>query len=202
MAPTVSKTEVQKAAAELARMRSSLSGWLKYRALNDRVMAGTARTRTPLAYAQRVVASQRDLATEQDLANKLHALLDVVMQGHDLPNADLRSNPAGAVQLAQIAIAGGTQVASPTAAGGLFTGAHPWLWPVLIVGGLLLTVTTAIKTAADVAKDREEKACIQAGACTDYGFWLKAGGVAALAWFAWTQMGGREAVHSLTKGRR
>jgi hypothetical protein len=104
------------------------------------------------------------------------------------------------VQLAQIALLGGTSVQSPTATSGLFgAGAHPWLWPALIVGGLLLTVTTAIKTAADVAKDAEEKACIEAGACTDYGFWLKAGGILAIAWFAWREMGAKEFVHSLTK---
>jgi len=202
MSTSITTREVQQAAAELARMRAALTSWLRYRTLNDRVLAGTAAVRKPLTYAQRVVASARDMQTEQDLANKLHALLEVVMPGQDLPNADLRSNPAGAVQLAQVAIMGGTQVAGPVATGGLFTAGHPWLWPVLIVGGLLITVTTAIKTAADVAKDREEKACIEAGACTDYGFWLKAGGVAVLAFLAWHHMGGREAVHSLTKKRR
>jgi len=201
MTTSITTGEVQKAAAELARMRSSLKGWLKYRALNDQVLTGQARVRKPLPYAQRVVASSRDMATEQELADRLHALLDAVMPGHTLPNADLRSNPQGAVQLAQIAIAGGAQVSGPVAAGSLFSGAHPWLWPALIVGGLLLTVTTAIKTAADVAKDREEKACIEAGACTDYGFWLKAGGIAMAAWVAWTQMGGREAFHSMTRRR-
>ncbi len=201
MGKPITTREVQRAAAELARMRSSLAGWMRYRSMNDRVLAGTAMVRTPLAYAQRVVMGQRDPAIEQDLANKLHALLEVVLPGQELPNADLRSNPAGAVQLAQVAIMGGAQVASPVATGGFLTGAsHPWLWPVLIVGALLVTVTTAIKTAADVAKDREEKACIQAGACTDYGFWLKAGGVLGLAWLAW-QLGGREMVHSLTKRR-
>lgn len=201
MTKSITTSEVQKAAAELARMRSSLRGWLKYRNLNDEVLAGRARVRMPMGYAQRVVASSRDMATEQELADRLHALLDAVMPGQTLPNADLRSNPQGAVQLAQIALAGGAQVAGPVAAGGLFSGAHPWLWPALIVGGLLLTVTTAIKTAADVAKDREEKACIAAGACTDYGFWLKAGGIAMVAWVAWTQMGGREAFHSMTRRR-
>jgi hypothetical protein len=203
MSAAITTSEVKQAAAELARMRSSLAAWLRYRTLNDRVLAGTTSVRKPLGYAQRVVAASRDLAVEQDLADKLHALLEVVLSGQDLPNADLRSNPAGAVQLAQVAIMGGTQVAAPVATGGLFTvGAHPWLWPVLIVGGLLITITTAIKTAADVAKDHEEKACIEAGACTDYGFWLKAGGAAVLAWMAWHHMGGREAVHSLTKKRR
>ena len=202
MTTAITKAEVQSAAAELARMRTSLTKWLTVRALNDRVLAGQAPVKKPLAYAQQVNAASRDMKVEQDLANKLHALLEVVLAGQDLPNADLRSNPQGAVQLAQIAIAGGAQVPGPVATGGLFTGAHPWMWPALIVGGLLITVTTAIKTAADVAKDREEKACIAAGACTDYGFWLKAGGLTALIWFAWKEMGLREAVHSVTKKGR
>jgi hypothetical protein len=203
MAKPITTQEVTAAAAELARMRTALAGWLRYRTLNDRVLAGTAAVRKPLSYAQRVVAGSRDMAIEQDLANKLHALLEIVLPGQELPNADLRSNPAGAVQLAQVAIMGGAQVPGPVATGGFLTGAsHPWLWPVLIVGAVLITVTTAIKTAADVAKDREEKACIEAGACTDYGFWLKAGAVFGLAWFAWHRMGGREMVHSLTQKRR
>lgn len=72
----------------------------------------------------------------------------------------------------------------------------------LIVGGLLIAVTTAIKTAADVAKDSEEKACIQAGACTDYGFWLKAGGVTALVWFAWRELGVGDVVKSVVRSKR
>ena len=199
---SISTREVQQAAAELARMRAALAAWLRFRTLNDRVLAGTAPVRKPLAYAQRVVASGRDLAAEQDLANKLHALLAVVMAGQSLPNADLRSNPLGAVQLAQVALMGGASVSGPVATGGIFTGGHPWLWPALIVGALLVTVTTAIKTAADVAKDREEKACIEAGACTDYGFWLKAAGIGAILWFAWKEMGGKELLHSLTKKGR
>jgi len=185
----ISTTDVQQAAAELARMRRSLSGWLKYRTLNDQVLAGTAPVRKPMAYAQRVVASRRDMAIEQDLATKLSALLTAVMPGTPLPPPDVSSNPQAALQLAQIALLGGTSVPTPTATGGLFAGPHPWLWPALIVGGLLLVVTTAIKTAADVAKDQEQTACIEAGACTDYGFWLKAAGVVTLAWFAWEKMG-------------
>lgn len=199
---SITTPEVQRASVELDRMRGSLSSWLKYRSINDRVLAGTLRTKKPIAYAQQVVSANRDLSAEQDLASKLHALLSVVMRGQDLPNADLRSNPQGAVQLAQVALMGGSSVAGPVATGGLFsalTSGHPWMWPALIVGGLLLVVVTAIKTAADVAKDREEKACIQAGACTDYGFWLKAGGVAVLAWFAWERFGGKELLSK--KGR-
>lgn len=113
-------------------------------------------------------------------------LLSVLMRGQPLPDPDVAANAGAAVALAQIALQGGTALSSPSATGSIWSSAaHPWLWPVLIVGGLLLVTTTAIKTAADVAKDREEKACIEAGACTDYGFWLRAGGVAALAWLAW-----------------
>jgi hypothetical protein len=73
---------------------------------------------------------------------------------------------------------------------------------VLIVGGLLLAVTTAVKTAADVAKEREHYACIQAGACTDYGFWLKWAGIGTLAYFAWNDMGVGDMVKGLLKKRR
>lgn len=178
MTTAITTPEVQRATAELARMRRSLTAWLKYRALNDRVMS------------QRGSRCMRDPSVEQDLATKLAALLGQVLPGQRLPEADLSLNPQGAVQLAQIAIQGGRVTQSPVATGNFLSAAgHPWLWPVLIVGGLLLIVVTGIKTAADVAKDREEKACIEAGACTDYGFWLKAGGVVALAWVAWNTLG-------------
>lgn len=189
MTTAITSQDVKQAAAELARMRGALASWLKYRTLNDQVMAGTAKIRKPLAYAQRVVA-RRDMAVEQDLALKLSALLSALMPGQSLPSADLSVNPQGAVQLARIALAGPMIASSPSPTGGfLGAGGHPWLWPVLIVGGLLLVTTTAIKSAADVAKTQEQTACIEAGACTDYGFWLKAGGIVALAWFAWEKLG-------------
>lgn len=199
---TLTSTAVQQAALELGRMRRSLQGWLKVRALNDRVLAGTiTQIRTPLPYAQRVIAARRDMAAEQDLATKLAALLGEILPDAQLPNADLTQNPNGAVALAQIAITGQVpvQATSPQSTGAL---AHPWLWPALIVGAVLLTVTTAIKTAADVAKDQEEKACIEAGACTDYGFWLKAGGVLALVWFAWRELGVGDEVKKYVGRRR
>lgn len=192
MATSITTTEVQRAATELARMRRSLGAWMRVRGRNDRVLAGTVPVTKPRVYAQRVIASSRNLGVEQDLATQLYALLQVVMPGQPLPDPDLATNPNGAVQLAQIAMAGGHTVGAPVATGGIFSGATPWLWPVLIVGAVFLTVTTAISSAADVAKDHEEKACIQAGACTDYGFWLKAGGIAMLAWLAWHKMGLRE----------
>jgi hypothetical protein len=188
-AGAITTQEVSRAAAELQRMRGSLASWLKYRAMNDQILAGTARVKKPLAYAQAAIMRGRDLQIEQDLATKLSALLSAVMPGGPLPSPSLQEDPQAAVKLATIALHGGSSVSSPTATGGLLTGGPPWLWPVLIVGGVLLAVTTAVKTAADVAKDREEKACIIAGGCTDYGFWLRAGGLVAIAWFAWREMG-------------
>lgn len=191
----VSSSDVHRAKVELDRMKQSLRGWLKYRTLNDAVAAGTAPTSKPRAYAREVVLQGRNWATEQKLAKQLHVLLTDSFPDAELPDPDVVANPQAAVQLALIAIDGpGASVALPSPQGMV------WLWPVLIVGGLLLAVTTAIKTEADVAKDKEEKACIQAGACTDYGFWLKAGGIAALAYVAW-QMGVVEKIKGALKGK-
>lgn len=199
----ISTADVQSAATSLGKMRRSLKKWLKYRTLNDAVIAGTAKTRKPLAYAQRVVSSSRDAALEQDIATQLSTLLATTMPGIALPNADVTANPDAAVQLAQLAI-NGSNVVAPTGTSGLFASpvSHPWLWPVLIVGGVLLVVTTTIKTSADVAETQEQTACIEAGACTDYGFWLKAGGILALSYFAWNALGVGDVVKDFIKPKR
>jgi hypothetical protein len=176
----VSSSDVANAKAELDRMKRSLAGWLKYRQLNDAVVAGTAPTKKPRAFAAEVVTQSRDWGAEQRLAKQLYVLLSESFPSVKLPESDVTKNPQAAVQLATIAIHGpGPAVASPQAQG------MAWWWPAIVVGGLLLAVTTAIKSAADVAKEKEHIACIQAGACTDYGFWLKAGGIAALLYIAW-----------------
>jgi hypothetical protein len=192
----ISAADVRTAASQLAQMRGSLSSWLKYRGLNDRVLAGTLQTNKPAAYAQGVIASTRDPALERNLAVQLNALLSRVMPGYPLPSVDA---PNAAVQLAQLALQGGTTVSSPAATGSLLGGGHPWLWPVLIVAGLLLVVTSAIKTSADAATERERIACIEAGACTDYGFWLKAGAIGVAAWLLWTHLGGKEAAGAVKR---
>jgi hypothetical protein len=194
----VSTAEVQKAQAQLTRMRRSLATWLKHRKMNDDVVAGIRPSKKwPQAVAVQY-ASQRDWAIEQKLADQLHALLSEVMPNAALPDPNVSTNNAAAVQLAQIAISGQAPAAqaAPMAQGST----PPWLWPVAIVGGLLLAVTTAISSYADVAKSKEEYNCIQAGACTDYGFWLKAAAVAGLGWFLWTQTGLKDTVRGI--GRR
>lgn len=200
----ISMTDVSKAKTELARMRRSLTRWLKYRSINDQVLAGTKATKKPLGYAQTVIAQMRDPSAEQRLATELHVLLEQVMPDAQLPNPDLAGNANAAVQLAQIALYGSGSLPTATVVTSATpTGSMPgWLWPVLIVSGLLLGVTTAIRSAADVANQKEQYACIEAGACTDYGFWLKVGGAVAIAWFAWRELGVGEVVKSHINKRR
>jgi len=194
----ISTQDVAQAKRELARLKGSLARWLKYRTINDAVMAGTAKTRKPLAYAQAVVGQARDVAAEQRLASQLAVLLTEIAPDAQLPSSDLSQNPQGAVQLAQIVISGNI----PTAPGPASQGAtHAWLWPVLIVGGLLLAVTTAIHSAADVAEQKEHDACIEAGACTDTGFFLKAAAIVGLGWFVWKGLGVGDVVRGHIKGR-
>jgi hypothetical protein len=174
----ISTSDVAKAQHELDKMKRSLSSWLTYRQRNDKIASGAVPTKQPLAYAQSVIASARD--TEQKLASQLRVLLAASFPdaAATLPSDNVGVDPDAAVKLAQLAIAGGP--ATPTATGGIFSASSPWVWPIVIVGGLLLAVTTAIRSYADVQMQKEKDACIQAGACTDYGFWLKAGGIAAL----------------------
>ena len=190
----VSKNDVQRAKLELDRMRRSLAGWLKYRELNDAVVAGTAPTNKPRAFAAEVIAQGRDWNAEQKLAKQLSVLLAETMPDVPLPDANIATNPQAAVQLAKIALNGSASVSSPQA-----TGAIAWWWPAIIVGGLLLAVTTAIRSSAEVAKQKEYYSCVQAGACTDQGKWLKWGGIAALAFVAW-KMGLGERIKRAMKG--
>lgn len=191
---TITKSDVAKAKAELGKMRGSLAAWLRYRKMNDEVAMGKRPSKLPANAALAWMSQERDWAAEQKLAIQLHTLLSELSPDAALPSPDVQANPQAAVQLATIAINGPTALARPEAQGFLF------MWPVIIVGGLLLAVTTAIKSQADVAKEKEHYACIRAGACTDYGFWLKVGGVAAAGWFVWTQTGVGAKVKALGRG--
>lgn len=189
-AMTVSRSDVARATHELAKMKRSLTSWLEYRMKNDAVMAGAAPAKRP-----QMLEASLDRSAERPLAERLHALLSEVLPDARLPDP---SSPNAAVELAKIAIHGASAMSGPIPQGALNI---PW-WPVIIVGGLLLAVTTAIHSYADLAKERERYACIQAGACTDYGFWLKAGGALVVAWFVWEKIGVGERVKRVVGGRR
>ncbi len=179
----ISAPDLATAQRELARMKSALAGWLKYRQMNDAVRAGIRPAKRPLP--------PRSPVLEQRLATQLAALLHQVMPDAVLPATDLTQTPDAAVQLAQIALG---QIVppntTPAAVGALSNGV---LMAAIIVGGLLLTVTTAIKSNAEAAEAQEHYACIQAGACTDYGFWVKAAALVGAGWLAWTKLGGKAA---------
>jgi hypothetical protein len=189
----VGKSDVQRAKVELDRMRGSLKKWLKYRTLNDAIAAGTAPTKKPRAFAREVISQSRDWDTEAKLAKQLYVLLSETMPGVQLPQPNVAVNPQAAVELARIVLEG-PPASSPAAQGAWYLS-----WPVLIVGGLLLAVTTAIRSSAETAQQKEYLACVRAGGCTDSGFWLKAGGVVMLAYVAW-QMGLGERVKRALKG--
>ena len=193
----VSAAETVHAESVLRNMRSSLKGWLKYRRINDEVASGKRKVKVSPAYLARILPP-RDYVLEQRLANEIHALLSEVMDAGQLPDPNLNRDPDAAVKLAAIAITGKLpgEAQSPSAQGII------WLWPVVIVVGLvLMTISSKIKADADLAKEKEHYKCIKSGECTDYGFWLKVGGVALAAWIIWDKFNLRGQVKGLLKGK-
>jgi hypothetical protein len=204
----ITRQQAQKARTELAKMKRSLTLWLKYRGINDAVAAGqadrvpNALLKTPGASAPPAAVARLNLARarridEEPLAVHLYQLLSEVFEPAQLPSPDLNRNPNAAPQLAAIAVSGklpGEQVTStPTG--------FVWLWPaVIVVGAIALVLTTVIRSNAEVAKEREHLECVKAGKCTDSGFWMKAAAVAVIGWFVWDKAGLRERVAKL-KGR-
>lgn len=193
----ITRDAALRAKAELAAMKSSLVDWLRYRSINDAIAAGRAdQVKTPLlkrpgarppdpARLAGVLRAQR-AADEQDLATKLHALLSEVFDAGQLPTPDVAKDPGAAVALAKIAIAGQLpgETATPGAQG------FVWLWPlVVVIGTIAFVITSAIRSRADLAKEREKYECIKAGKCTDGGFWLKVGAIGVGAWFLWEKAG-------------
>lgn len=170
---------------ELARMKRSLKSWLKYRRRNDRVARGEVKARVPAYLAARTLQRDRDYAGEQKLADDLYVLLSQLHDPSQLPVPDVAADPNAAVKLATIAITGtlGAEAPGPQAQG---------IIPLVILtagGVLLLTATSFISNRAEVQKEKERLKCIRDGACTDYGFWLKAASVAVLGYFIWEKTG-------------
>lgn len=203
----ITRQQAQKARVELAKMKRSLTQWLKYRRINDAVAAGhadrvpNALLKTPGATAPPAAVARMNLARarrldEEPLALHLHQLLSEVFDPSQLPSPDLNRNPNAAVQLAEIAVSGKLpgEVAGPTPTGII------WLWPaVIVVGAIALVLTTVIRSQAEVAKEREHYECVKAGKCTDSGFWLKVAAVGLVGWFVWDKAGLRERVAGMKR---
>lgn len=209
-APTapITSQQAQRSKAEIQKMRTSLIEWLKYRRINDELASGKplpspllkkpGARRSPVAVFAQQLHAQRG-AEEGKLAMQLHQLLGEVFDPTSLPSPDLTKNPNAAVQLAEIAIAGKVpgELKAPTPQGIV------WLWPlVIVVGVIAFVITSAIRSSADVAKERERLECIKQGACTDYGFWLKVGAVAFVGWIVWDRLGVGKRVTGALSGRK
>jgi hypothetical protein len=183
----VTQSEKARAETELRKMKTALTGWLKYRRLNDAVVAGQVKAKVPPGLAKKMLDVSRDWPLEQRLSKQLFVLLSEVFDSSQLPDP---RDPNAAVKLAEIAVAGQLpKEAQGAQAQGLF-----WLWPaVVVVGGVLFTVVYKIRSDASLAEEKERIECIKMGACTDYGFWIKIAGVGVIAWLAWDKFGLREA---------
>jgi hypothetical protein len=164
----ITPAEQAKAESELKKMRSSLMKWLSYRAklgLPDNSL----------------------LPVEARLGKRLYVLLCEMFDAQTLPSE------YDAVSLAKIAIAG--KVPTELSTGSQQAVGMVFLWPlVAVVGLVMLTIVTKIKTDADDAADARRIECIKEGKCTDYGFWLKVGGIALVAWIAWDKFGLKRAL--------
>jgi hypothetical protein len=164
----VAPAEAAKADREIKQMRGALQKWLKYRVLMN----------TPKSDMTPV---------EQRLGQQLYVLLSEMFDPQSLPPA---SDP---VRLAAIAVSGKLPTEGSQSAVGAF-----WVWPaVAVVGLVLMTVVTKIKSDAAAAADERRIQCIEAGKCTDTGFWLKLGGIVMVGWFAWEKLGLKKMVSKI-----
>lgn len=187
----------------LKQMQGGLKGWLYYRKRMDDYVAGKVkppalfRRAKPLPPAVVGATLRRDrYASEQDLAETLYALLtECGADPGTLPAPNVQADPDAAAKLAQIVIAGKTPSEVPSAQ------AQGIVWFVLLipVAGVVLVISQYIKSKAETEQEKERLRCVQAGACTDSGFWLKVGAISVVGWLAWDKFGLREAVE---KGKR
>lgn len=157
-----------KAASELQKMKASLGRWLSYRARTD--------ANTPPAKKAALRFSR--LKDEQRLAQNLAKLLT------EAGFQNLPTDAGAAPGLAEMVLR--DEVGSPQSQG---------FWMLLIpVAGAVFLISYWIRSQADLAAEKERIRCIESGACTDSGFWMKVGGISLLAYLAWDKFGGKEAV--------
>ena len=195
----VSPTSQAQAERAIKAMRRSLKGWLKDRARMDAYVAGKIKPPSffrapgakPLPPAVVGASLRQDrFASEQDLATMLYGLLSE-MGIAALPAPNVAKDPDAAVKLAKIAIAGRTPSEGPEPQGIV------WFALAIPIAGVVIIASQFITSRAEVAKEQERIRCIESGACTDYGFWLKVGAIATVGWIAWDKLGLREKVKKL-----
>ena len=190
-AAPVTPNERAKAEKRIRSMRRSLEKWLKKRRINDEAAMGLRKAKVPAKVLAKTLPLARDWALEQRVAIQLHGLLSEFMDAAQLPNPDIAKDPNAAVKLATIAISGKLPA---EANGPQSQGFVMFVWPVVIVVGMVMyTIMSKISSDADLAELKENNRCIESGACTDSGFWLKMAGVAVVAWVAWDKLGVKKA---------
>lgn len=174
---TVTPAQAQK---KLNQMKSSLARWL------------SLRNKVTLTAGSTKYQAQR-LAGEQILADKIVELLgEAGFSASQIPASNVSQDPDAAVKLAQVVLTGAVPV--PTATGGL------GVWMIVLpIAAVAYIVSTYIQSQADLQAQQEQINCVESGACTDSGFWLKAGAIAFIGWLLWDKLGGKEGAHRIQK---
>jgi hypothetical protein len=188
----VTPAEKAKAEKRIKSMRRSLARWIKKRKINDEAAMGRRKAKVPAHVLAKTLPLARDWALEQRIAIQLHGLLSDLMDASTLPDPDIAKDPNAAVKLAQIAIGGKlpSEARGPQAQGVL----PILIWPVVVVIGMVaLVAMSKISSDADLAELKENNRCVESGACTDSGFWLKMAGIAVVGWVAWDKLGVKKA---------
>ncbi|MDX1421543.1 MAG: hypothetical protein R3322_00295 [Kiloniellales bacterium] len=172
--------------AELSSMKKGLRRWLKFWTINEEFRTGK-RTLKPGGLMPR-----RDMASEAQLAAKIHRLLTEAGDTN-LPSLQ---DPYAAAKLAKRALG---EVSGPQAQGIL-----PLVPLLVVVGGSLafLAYVVKIRTAAEKEAELERIKAEAAGA----GRWgpMKVLGAVLVGWFLWEKAGiGARVRHEVsTRGRK
>jgi len=191
----VETSSKHEATAAVKSMRRSLRGWLKIRNEMNKYVAGTRKAPAlfraakplPPAIVGATLQSER-YQVEQELGDLLYALLTEM--GYSVPQPDVATDPDATVKLAQIVVNGKT----PDEVNGQQGQGIVWFVLAIPIAGVVIIMSQYLKSKADVAKEQEKTRCIESGACTDSGFWLKWGAIAVASWVVWDKFGLRESV--------
>lgn len=162
---TLAGDQLAQAARELARMRASLTAWLRYRMQVDAVAAKPGPGQAS-AQAQQQSRAQHDAI----LAGKIRTLLAELVPAATLPTAGYDQ----VLPLAKVALTGDVIG-----------------WPTTVASNLLAVVVQSVTQSADRARELEHAACVRAGACPDYGFWVRAAALVGLGYLAYRIFYGR-----------
>ena len=194
----------KKADAQLRSMKSKLTRWLKVRKHMDKYAAGLVPPATLRKPGTKPVPPQVVAASlkperyegEQDLANAVYNLLvETGVSPAAIPSPDVKKHPDAAVHVVEFALQGKapSEVNGPQAQGVV------WFVLAIPIAGIVFFLSHMVSKKAEVEMEKERLRCIEAGACTDSGFWLKIASMGVIGWFAWEKVGVGKKVQKLLK---